>query len=459
MNLKHQFKEATIASPLAIRSLKRVRWGTLGLYVLLGTILIGLVSAFFVRHEGRVHQTIADYLFPESWHFAVQHLIDRFLASQSRLVLVNVAIMSSFLLISLVLFRVKERLSFGYEQDAELISEPADELPLMVEFWEEVKLFLFYITTTMSLFWVAHHPAPWRHHLALVLSYIFLFMTVAIDFISPTLFRHKMKYAVVIKTLFQHPIATLGFGCVFALPPLIAAHLMNALGVTHWGFTLLVVSCAQILSIVWACVGGTYLAARLFDSAKATRPPMMITQVSFWCMLLGLLFLNLYAFGGLARTLHHKSPIFKCEYSIVTDSFEVTPPSVLGALNDLVRGRFKDALPKVIDAVGDVREGKVTTRISFDLEIKNEKSGRLELEENRLEIRYKSDLITTTKIQPFYVEAGATSVEKMAFDVALDKELVKRLPTLWSEGAKDLKITLYVRIAEGIDFPIYLKTN
>ena len=162
MNPSTQIKASTLGSALAIRRLNRGRWGLLGLYVFLASILIGLVSFFLVRHEGGVHEAIAQYLFPESWHFAVHHLIDRFLASQSRLVLVNVAIMSSFLLISLVLFHVKERLSFGFERDLQLIDDPANELPLMVEFWEEVKLFLFYITMTMSLFWVAYHPAPWR---------------------------------------------------------------------------------------------------------------------------------------------------------------------------------------------------------------------------------------------------------------------------------------------------------
>jgi hypothetical protein len=459
MNLNQQLKESTLASAMSIRSLKRRRWGTLGLYVLLASILIGLVSAFFVSHEGEVHQTIAHYLFPESWHFAVHHLIERFLASQSRLVLVNVAIMSSLLLISMVLFRVKERLSFGFEQDAELISEPADELPLLVEFWEEVKLFLFYITMTMTLFWVAYHPAPWRHHLALVLSYVFLFLTVAIDFISPTLFRHKMKYAVVIKTLLKHPVATLAFGCTFALPPLLAAHLLNALGVTHWGITLFIVSAAQILSIVWACVGGTYLAAQFFEPAKNMRPPMVITQVSFWCMLLGLFFMNLYAFGGLARTIHHKSPLFKCQYSIVEGSFDLEPPSVVGALSDLVRGRFKEAVPKVIDAVGDAREGKVKTLFSFDLEIKNENEVPLQLEENRLELRYKSDLITTTRIQPFQVAPGTTKIETIALKVSLNKELIKQLPLIWSEGTGDLEITLYVRVAKYLELPIYLKSR
>jgi len=262
----------------------------------------------------------------------------------------------------------------------------------------------------------------------------------------------------VIKTLVKHPLATLGFGFVFALPPLLAAHLLNAFGVEHWGLTLLIVSVAQIVSIVWACVGGTYLASRLFESAKKTRPPMIVTQVGLWCMLLGLLFMNLYAFGGLARTIHHKSPLFKCEYSIVEDSFEVETPSVLGAIGDLVQGRFREAVPKVIDAVGDIRQGKVKTKLSFELQIKNDNQVPLKLEENRLELRYKSDLITTTSLQPFEVPAGEKRVEKIALAVELDKELIKKLPQIWSEGTQDLDLRLYIRVTRYLELPIYLKS-
>lgn len=184
---------------------------------------------------------------------------------------------------------------------------------------------------------------------------------------------------------------------------------------------------------------------------------MVMTQVGFWVVLIGLFSANLYAFGGLARTMHHKSPLFKCEYSIVEDSFEIETPSVVGAISDLVQGRFMKAIPKVIGAVQEGLEGKVDVGVGFDLEIKNDNRVRLEFEENRLEIRYKSKLIAMTKIQPFRVDPGSTSVEEIRFNFEIDKELVKQLPSLWSDGVGELEITLFVQIAKGVEFPIYLR--
>src|SRR6185503_18939157 len=98
-----------------------------------------------------------------------------------------------------------------------------------------------------TIFWIGYSPDPTRRLLATVLSFVVLFASVGIDFLSPILQRHKLRYSAILKTLFAHPFLLFTFGALFSLPAIIAGHV--AANHPTWTFStqLAIVFGAQIL--------------------------------------------------------------------------------------------------------------------------------------------------------------------------------------------------------------------
>src|SRR5687768_11077849 len=139
-----------------------------------------------------------------------------------------------------------------------------------------------------TIFWIGYSQDPSRRLIATVLSFVVLFASVGIDFLSPILQRHKLRYSVILKTLFAHPFLLFGFGALFALPPIIA----GAFAANHptWSFStqIGVVFGAQILGIALAAVGGTIAGAPLVADAKQRTRSHTLVRVVAWAVLLGL---------------------------------------------------------------------------------------------------------------------------------------------------------------------------
>ena len=262
------------------------------------------------------------WVFPESWHFALEGMVEVFLHSASQDLLINLALAASLILVTITLFPLKEHLSHAFEEDGELTEEEVDPVPLHLEAWEELKLVLLYATFFMSVFWVGYSPESWRQSAAWVLSTTFLALTFAIDFVSPTLFRHGMRYATVFKTLARYPFVSLSFGLLFAAPPILAGMFMNRVSPENWVWILIGLFVAEVVAIVWACVGGTWLAAKMWPEVKGMRPPFWGLRVLYWAIVGSLLVWNVKAFSAVGKSLYHKVPLFKSHYSIVPGSME-----------------------------------------------------------------------------------------------------------------------------------------
>ena len=423
---------AALAAPSCIARLPARTYLWLGIYVVLAGGLLALVGHELVKHKDDLRQLVMDYLLPESWHFAGGLLIDRFLASQELSVLVNAAVGGSLLLVSLLLFPIKEAVSASYETRANLTGQPIEELPLWLQGWEEVKLVLLYLAAQGLIFWIGYYPG--NEILSVVLSYGFLFFSFAIDFLSPVFQRHQGRYSRIIKTLLRHPASSLLFGAMFALPAVIAGHLFTpGEGATADSVRNVVIALfsVNVVSIAWAAVAGTKLASGMMPSFARTSPSSTPVKALAWVALLGALTYNTYTFGSLGRALHHKSQILKCEYDVAWTSFGLDMPSLGGLLSD-----------------------EVEVGVHFEVEIKNPTEFDVVVEDNHLDITHEGTPVAVTKLSPMTIPSGHTVTQRIEFDLAVSPStLAKGRELLQRES---WKITLFVQVADRFEFPIFL---
>ena len=219
---------AALLSPAALIRLPGRTWVYLAAYLAASAAVFYGVYELLLSREGELKALALHYLFPDSWDFAAEFVIDRFFAAQHKVILVNALTTVALVVVSLLLFWLKEMVSASFEEGAGLVPESGKELPLLEQGWQEVKLFLFVIAAQGTIFWIGYRPEPSFRTAASVLSYGFLFLTFAIDFISPVLQRHGGHYSRVLKTLVLHAPASLAFGAVFAAPSILVGVLWHS---------------------------------------------------------------------------------------------------------------------------------------------------------------------------------------------------------------------------------------
>jgi hypothetical protein len=435
LGIGSQVLNALIKAPLAPLRLRARSATWLVVYLLLAGAILWLVARLILAYRGEILGALVDYIFPAGWHEAGEMLIKRFFAEQERAVITNAAIAGSLLVVQLTLFPVKEALSAALERDGKLVGEPPSEYPLWFQGWEEIKLALFFFAMQGSIFWIGYTDDAFRKQLATMLSYLYLFVSISADFIAPVLQRHRLRYSKILKTLIAHPIVTLGFGAVFAAPPLVAQAVVNANREWSLGLVLAVQFGAAVLAIAWAAMGGTVVGAALLGEARARSTSSMPVRALTWSLLLGLLLWNGYRFGAVARSLHHKSQILKCEYAIDWSSFDFERPSLGG----LAAGLASD----------DVKIG-----LTFDVTITNPTGVDVEIEHNRIDIKQNSRSVATTSLPRLKVPAGQTVTSHIEFPLSIKPSQLTRLDELFS--TKGWEATLWLEVARGFDFPVYL---
>ncbi len=425
------FFDGAVRAPLSVFRMPRRTALFLLLYLLLGGAVLGAVAGLVMIGEDDLRRLLLDYLFPSSWHFAADLVIDRVLAAQHRAVIANAVVAGSLGLVSLLLFRVKELVSASFERERKLVEQPMDEFPLWFQAWEEMKYLLLYVAVQATIFWIGYRPEAWRKSLAVGFSTIFLFYSFATDFISPIFQRHRGRYSRILKTLAMRPLASLSFGAVFSLPPLAAGWLWQACPGCSLVRAIPILFAANLLSMISAAVAGTWLGARLFSTFAKTRASHRAVRLAAWLALLAALAWNGYVFGSLGRAAHFKSQILKCNYSLVPGSFSLQRPQLLALLG-----------------------GNVEFGVSFSVNINNPTPHRVRLEENRLEIKHEGTPVATARLSRLDIAPGASVADEVRLTVsfaagALGEGLKVLDPRRWT-------VTLYLEIAPGLEFPFYL---
>jgi hypothetical protein len=407
--------------------------GRLILYVLACAVLLGGAGALLVRHKDDLLDLIAAYLLPESWRFAARSLVQRFVHAQARQVLVNASVTACLTVVSLA-FPWKEKLSASFEDDAHLAAQPGRGLPLWLQAVEESWLALVLVTLQLSIFWIGYPPDPRRRQIALALSWTSLFFSTGVSFLAPLLQRHRLRYPTILKVLARRPLTLFGFGALFALPPVLAGRWAVASGLPLQRAVALIAG-TTIASVAWATIGGTAAAARFLEPALATRPPHVLTRVLVNGALLVLAALNLWLYGTVLRSLHHKSQLLKCHYSVAPSSLRVQLPDLTEAWK-----------------LRAVRLG-----LSFDVEIENPTDFDVEIEDNRLEASFDGRVVARTRVTPLAVPAHQKRTPHVEIPVALDLSVLSRGRELL-DGNR-WAATLFLRVTPDFELPVYLLSS
>ncbi|MDH5631266.1 MAG: hypothetical protein OEY96_14040, partial [Gammaproteobacteria bacterium] len=354
---------------------------------------------FWYLHQNQeaIKQSILDYFLPTLWQDISEFLVEFFYESQAQMVIANAILSGSLVLSSVFLFPIKEKFSAIFEKDycqiAGKSERESQEFPLLYQGLEELKLLVIYITAQGIILWIGFYPYVWAEWLSILLSYFFLFFTFSLDFISPTLQRHRKKYSFIIKLLTINFWQTLLFGFIFSLPVI----LLGQLVFSFENLTLIEVSAILFLVNIFlfsiAVSSGTVIASDLLDSSEQVKEPSSNKKTTGYAILITTFLVVITFHWFLLKSLHHKSQILKASYEVDWDSIDYQLPS----LNKLL-------------------SGKVDSRFSINVDIFNPTPHDIVIENSTIYITQFNQSIAEVKIDGFNVYSGEKRPVKLNFD-------------------------------------------
>ncbi len=421
-----------LRSPLALFTMPKRSWGILALYLLGCSLVLGLAAWGIVSFAGDAEDAFVSFLFPEAWHGAVDLLVERYFEDQRRKIIINAAAGGGLMLVTVTLFPVKEMLSASFEKHGTLTFEAQSEHPLWEQAWEEIKLFVIFLTVQGCLFWLSYFPGIWNVRVATLLSYAFLFFTYAIDFVSPLFQRHKGYYSQIIKVLLKRPVTSLVFGGLFASPVLILANLWHVDPNGSNSHQIFILASVNVVTIAWAAVSGTWLASKMFPLFKNTKRTIKPLRILTAMLVIVAFAANVFVFAVVGKALIGKSQVLKCDYDVEWTSFDIDFPGISETLST----------------------GRLELGVSFNVKVHNPTDLDVEIEKSRLTISHQNDAVAESTLQPLAVKAGDTVTQRVSFSQDISPMQLKKGRSLFK--AKSWDITLHVKMTDDIDFPIYL---
>ena len=427
MKTFQQLKLACISAPLSLTGIKRSSAIWLAIYSSCALLAFGVFVALMLSNQETIKNVLLDYFFPQSWHEISVQLGNFLFESQTKVVLSNLIISGSLVFASILLFPIKEKYSAEFEKDAEYDNGDIQEFPIAYQVWEEGKLFILYLTAQSLILWIGYYPYQWTSWISISLSYLFLFFTFGLDFISPTLQRHRTKYSLILKILFYRPILTLSFGLFFSLPVILLAQLIFS----YEELTLIEIASilflTNIVFLTLAIPAGTKVASNLLSDIRQMVP--IKKQVMFWgysAMTL-VLISSLYLHSQLIVSLHHKSQLLKAEYRIDWSSFDYQLPSFSQLMN---------------------KESKID--LSFDMIITNPSEFDINIEKSKIYVIKMDDVIAVVDLNGFSVPAGRSHKTNVTLNSSSNLALIKN----HEELLEGWRVDIHVQVWQGIPFII-----
>jgi len=395
------------------------------IYFMAGLVVFGLFIWIMLSNQVAIKNAFVNYLFPESWHSISERLANWLFEAQAKTVLSNMILSGSLVMASIFLFPIKEKYSASFEKNADLNLGKNNEFPLLIQALEESKLFIFYITIQSIILWIGYYPFEWTKAISITLSYLFLFFTFGLDFISPTLQRHKTQYTLMLKVLIKNPLIPLLFGAIYSLP---------TISISHWIFNLKNLTLIEIASILFisnlifltlAVPAGTTLAGKLFYKIKLTIFPTKKTIRWAYSVMTILLVFGLFLHSQLIASLHHKSQLLKAEYDIDWSSIQLDTPSLKTLMN-----------------------GQALSHFSFDVVINNPTRFDLVIEKSNIIIKQKNRLIAMIHVNGFTLKSG----ENKRITMRLNSKSNLSLMNDFENILNDWRIDVHLKVWPGIPF-------
>ena len=425
MSIFYQLKLSLFEAIASLRFFNRkaLSWGVI--YSLATIVIFGLFVWFLFNYQDPIKAALLDYLFPKSWQSLSEQLANFLFESQTKIVLGNMILSGSLVLASITLFPVKEKYSSEFEKTLKHNNGQTSEFPLYMQALEEVKLFLLYLTAQSVILWIGYYPFVWTTIISNTLSFVFLFATFGLDFIAPTLQRHRVTYSLMIKFLLKHPLIALSFGTLFSLPLVLISPYIFSIPELSFieitGFLLFL----NIIFLVLAVPAGTFIASKLLPEVRQTEPAKRRNVRASYVMMTVLLLSTLFLHSQLVVSLHHKSQLLKAEYDLDWSSISFDLPSF-----------------------SELSSGKALSNFSMDIVINNPTQFDIIIEPSELYIEQKENLIAKLNINGFALASGES--KRITLNMDSDSDLSKL--SEFGELTKDWNIDMYIDIWPGIPF-------
>jgi len=208
MTLINQLKEAFYYAPLSLIELRKNSTIWLFIYLMTGLAIFSVFTWAMLSNQDEIKSAFLSYLFPHSWHEIAEDLVNFLYESQAKSVLSNMILSGSLVVSSMFLFPIKEKYSAEFEKDAKYQNGKIKEYPLIVQAWEEVKLFLIYLTAQSVILWIGYYPYQWATWLSITLSYLFLLFPDLTRTLKPTkktvIQSYSLMASILVIGLFLH---------------------------------------------------------------------------------------------------------------------------------------------------------------------------------------------------------------------------------------------------------------
>ncbi|MFT5692576.1 MAG: hypothetical protein ACI92E_001911 [Oceanicoccus sp.] len=427
MKLNEQMSHAFIRAPLSLALMSRLSGMWLVIYFSCGLVIFSAMSWFLLQNQESIKLLVLDYFFPQSWHRVSESLGLFFFESQAKVVLGNLIISGSLVIASIFLFPIKEKYSAKFEKDAAYNNGISQEFSLPRQALEEAKLFILFLTVQSVILWIGYYPYTWTTKLSVLLSYVALFFTFGLDFISPTLQRHKTSYALILKVLLKNSIAVLCFGLLYSLPVVIFSQVIFR----NEELTLIEISTlvffANILFLTLAVPAGTHLASMLLPEVRRTKEPTKNTRQWVYSTSVVTLLIMLFLHGGLIASLHHKSQLLKANYTIDWSSFDVNLPSF-----------------------GEFFKGNALTSVSFDVKIGNPTQFDIVIDNSQIVVEKQELSIAIIDLAGFEIPSDSSHIVTVKLDSNSDLSKIENFDNLLENWRVDFRFELW----PGIPFVI-----
>jgi hypothetical protein len=433
-----------IGAPPALLRAGKASWKALAVWGVLAALICFLLAELLVRGLEPAQEWLLSRYLPERFMSAGRWALETIAGEQLRATLVSSAVTGSMLLVSALLFILKERASAIFETESgAAVGRQGKEAPLWQIALEELWLIVLYAALSMASFWIGYGGAPWRHMLAAGLTHALLGFTLAADYIAPAMQRHGWKYPQIVRCIWHRPGLSVVFGLLFGAPVLVAVHLFGKPLPVEVERSITIIAVTQLLCLATAIWVGTWVGARLAIAEDPKLAPGLPKAVH--AATLTVVTFSAVTFGSLIHSAYQALPLLKCHYRLVPGGWEV-------------------------DLAGFGAE------LELALEIENPTPWDAKIGPNRLELAHGGSMLLATALPEAAISAGAKQRHSITVPIELEGGLAKKgLSTLWTikqEGLKaaakdaiggigqidEYDLTLYLE-TPWMDFPVYLQRS
>ena len=375
----------------------------LAVYICAIGLIFGGLGALIAAEQDALRRAVLGFVLPDDWIAAGDHLLKGFIRDH-RPAMINLMVSALVVVVPALTFPLKEWVSARFEQhlhrDDPDWRAPAEH-PLWIQALHEGLLLVIFAVISLAALRVTVTPGWGR--VGFWLTNGVLAFSLAVDFIGPTLSRHRTSPTALYRVLFRHhPLAALGFGAVMAAPPLIAARLLAGGEGGTGAFVMLAgVNTACIaVSVLWGTHIGTGIAAR-----QHPRPNGLFA-IPFWSLMVLGLAVNGAFFGAAFKAALDVSPVLKCQWRPVDDTFDLDLPGLLDP----------------------------TLTVELAVDVHNPTARRARIGDNRVELRHRGQPVARTALPPFDVSPGDTARQQLRLSFEPEGALFDRVGEALDEG-------------------------